>query len=98
MHHQPVGERKPQATETQKCELLLVDIKECFQNQEMSMLVVGAHAREDEEGVLPHPLPLLERGGNITDLRQPPRLATRVHHWKSLRIHEHSRDETTLGA
>jgi len=61
--------------------LLLVDIKECFQNQEMSMLVVGAHAREDEECVLPHPLPLLERGGNVADLRQPPRprLATRVH-------------------
>ena len=39
------------------------------------MLVVGTHAREDEEGVLPHPLSLLERGGNIADLRQQ-RLAT----------------------
>ena len=60
------------------------------------MLVVGAHAREDEEGVLPHPLPLLERGGNIADLRHPPRprLATRVHphHRKSLRIHEDNED------
>ena len=53
----------------EKCEVMLVDIKECFQDRKMSMSVVGAHAREDEEGVLPHPLPLLERGGNIADLR-----------------------------